>query len=530
VAAEDPGTIAAGLPSLERPIRAAEVVGALSLATDLGTGQPLEHALRTAVLAVRLGELAGASARELADTYYVALLHASGCTSNGHEAAQLFGDDIAHRAAFFLIDPTNPAEVLAFYRAHVGAGRAPEVRAAMIEDAIANAGPRSRDAFATMCEVAQRFAGWLDLGSSIQAALEYVFARWDGRGFPNARGDGIPVSMRLLHIARDISLFLSAAGAEEARAVVERRTGAAYEPRLAEIALQNFDDLIGELDEARMWDQALEAEPFPQIWIAGERVDAAFMAIAALTGLKSPWLREHSTGVADLAEAAAWRMGLPATSVTLVRRAALAHDLGRIGVSNAIWEKPGPLGFGEWERVRLHPHYSERAFAQSPALAPIGLLAGSHHERLDGSGYHRGTRASGLDQAARILAAADCYGAMREVRPYRPPLDTDAAEAELVREAQEGRLDTEAVDAVLAAAGHRVRERSRELPAGLTERELEVLLVLVRGRSNQQIAEDLGISPKTVGHHVQHVYEKAGVRSRAAATLWAFERDLVRTA
>ncbi len=114
-----------------------------------------------------------------------------------------------------------------------------------------------------------------------------------------------------------------------------------------------------------MWDQALEAEPFPKLWIAGERVDAAFMAIAALTGLKSPWLREHSTGVAELAEAAAWRVGLAAGSVTLVRRAALAHDLGRVGVSNAIWEKPGPLGFGEWERVRLHPHYTERAFAQS---------------------------------------------------------------------------------------------------------------------------------------------------------------------
>jgi HD-GYP domain-containing protein (c-di-GMP phosphodiesterase class II) len=518
------------LPSGERPIRAAEVVGALSLATDLGTGQPLEHALRTAVLAVRLGELAGAPARELADTYNVALLHASGCTSNGHEAALLYGDDIAHRAAFYLIDSTSPAEVLAFYKAHVGAGRPPEVRAALIEDAIANAGPRARDAFATMCEIAQRFAGWLDLGSKIEAALEYVFARWDGRGFPDARGDAIPLPMRLLHVARDISLFLSAAGPDEARGVIERRAGAAYEPRLAELALRNFDELLAELDETRMWEQVLEIEPFPQVWIRGEKVDAAFLAIAALTGLKSPWLREHSTGVADLAEAAAWRLGLPAASVTLVRRAALAHDLGRIGVSNAIWEKPGRLGFGEWERVRLHPHFTERAFAQSRELAPIGILAGSHHERLDGSGYHRGTRGAGLDQPARILAAADCYAAMREARPHRPALSAPAAEAELTREVEEERLDPEAADAVLAAAGHRVPQRPRDRPSGLTQRELEILLVLVRGKSNQEIADDLRISAKTVGHHVQHVYEKAGVRSRAAATLWAFEHDLVRTA
>jgi hypothetical protein len=161
------------------------VVGALSIATDLGTGQPLEHALRTAVLAVRLGKLAGASGQELADTYYVALLHASGCTSNGHEATQLYGDDIDHRAAFYLIDTTNREEVLAFYNAHIGAGRSPEVRAKLIADAIANAGPRARDAFAMMCEVAQRFAAWLGLGPDIQSALEYVFARWDGRGVPD---------------------------------------------------------------------------------------------------------------------------------------------------------------------------------------------------------------------------------------------------------------------------------------------------------------------------------------------------------
>jgi HD-GYP domain-containing protein (c-di-GMP phosphodiesterase class II) len=217
-------------------------------------------------------------------------------------------------------------------------------------------------------------------------------------------------------------------------------------------------------------------------------------------------------------------------SVTLLRRAALAHDLGRVRVPNGIWEKPGALGFGEWERVRLHPHYSERAFAQSPALVPIGLLAGSHHERLDGSGYHRGSRGATLDQPARILAAADCYSAMREDRPHRAALDSPAAEAELLREAKEGRLDGDAVDAVLNAAGHRAPKQARELPAGLTPRELEVLLALARGRSNQAIGADLGISVRTVGHHVQHVYGMAGVRTRAAATLWAFEQDLVQSA
>jgi HD-GYP domain-containing protein (c-di-GMP phosphodiesterase class II) len=512
---------------VEQPIRAAELVGALSLATDLGTGQPLEHALRTAVLAVRLGELAGASAEELADTYYVALLHGSGCTSNSHEATQLFGEDILHRAAFFLIDPADPEQVLAFYRAHVGPGRPTDVREQMIEAALSSP-DRARESFAAMCEVAQRFARWLGLGQGVEAALEYVFARWDAKG-PTAGvgGRALPLPARLLHVARDYSLFLSAAGPDDARAVLERRAGAAYDPRLAELGARHFGDVCAELDDSRMWEHALESEPFPQLKLSGEAIDDGFSAFAALTGLKSPWLREHSTGVADLAEAAAWRVGLPAEHVVFLRRAALAADLGRVGVSNAVWEKPGPLGFGEWERVRLHPHFTERAFAQSQALAPIGFLAGSHHERLDGSGYHRGLRAADLDKAGRILAAADCYVAMRSARPYRPALEPAAAETELKGEVEEGRLDGEAVDAILAAAGHRVPKRSSELPAGLTRRELEVLLALVLGHTNQVIADDLGISAKTVGHHVQHVYRKAGVRSRAAATVWAFEHDLV---
>jgi HD-GYP domain-containing protein (c-di-GMP phosphodiesterase class II) len=510
---------------MEQQVRTAELVGALSLATDLGTGQPLEHALRTAVLAVRLGELADASPEVLADTYYVALLHGSGCTSNSHEATQLFGEDIMHRAAFFLIDPADPEQVLAFYRTHVGPGRPTEVREKMIEAALSSP-ERARESFAAMCEVAQRFARWLRLSAGVVAALEYVFARWDAKGpSGGVGGDDLPLPARLLHVARDYSLFLSAAGADDARTVLERRADTAYDPRLAELAARHFDEVCAGLDDSRMWQHALDSEPFPQVRLSGDEIDAGFSAFAALTGLKSPWFREHSTRVADLAEAAAWRLGLSADSVAFLRRAALAADLGR--VSNAVWEKPGPLGFGDRERARLHTHFTERAFAQSSALAPIGVLAGSHHERLDGSGYHRGLRAGALDKAARILAAADCYTAMRAARPYRPPLEPDEAEAELRREVDEGRLEAEAVDAVLAAAGHRVPKRPSELPAGLTRRELEVLLALVLGHSNQTIADELGISAKTVGHHVERVYRKAGVRSRAAATVWAFEHDLV---
>jgi HD-GYP domain-containing protein (c-di-GMP phosphodiesterase class II) len=512
-------------------IRLAEVVAALSIATDLGTGQPLEHALRTAIIAVRLGELAELTPPELVDAYYLSLLHSIGCTSDGHEQTELFGDDIAPRAAFALVDGGDPEEVGAFLTAMVGQGRPPDERRAMIADALENALEIARSTFALHCEVAQRFAGWLGFGAGVVGGLAFVFERWDGHGFPGAAGgEAIPAPARALHVARDISVFLSASGADRARRVVEQRSGGAYDPRLAALAVERFDELVAGLDDARMWEQAIAAEPPPQRWMTGEEVDAAFRVVGTFTDLKSHWLRGHAEGTAELAEAAAWRLGLAADDVALVRRAALALDLGRVGVTNAIWEKPGPFGLGDWERVQLHPYFTERAFAHAPALAPIGELASAHHERLDGTGYHRRTPAPGLGRAARILAAADAYQAMREPRPHRAALDASEAEAQLLFDAGAGRLCADAVDAVLAAAGHRVSKRPRELPAALTDRELEVLLALVAGKSNREIGEGLGISVKTAGHHVQHIYDKTGVRSRAAATGWAFQHDLVHAA
>jgi HD-GYP domain-containing protein (c-di-GMP phosphodiesterase class II) len=210
-----------------------------------------------------------------------------------------------------------------------------------------------------------------------------------------------------------------------------------------------------------------------------------------------------------------------------LRRAGFVHDIGRVAISAAIWGKEGPLTNAEWERVRLHPYYTERVLAQSKALAPLGQLAALHHERLDGSGYHRGVPGSFQNASARVLAATDVFHAMLEPRPHRPAFSPEQATSNLELEVREGRLDRDAVNAVLAAAGQKPRRARRTWPEGLSEREVEVLRLIARGLANRQMADRLGISKVTVGHHVQHIYDKIGVSTRAGATLFAMQHDLL---
>jgi HD-GYP domain-containing protein (c-di-GMP phosphodiesterase class II) len=242
------------------------------------------------------------------------------------------------------------------------------------------------------------------------------------------------------------------------------------------------------------------------------------------TDLVSPYLVGHSAGVAALAAAAVERCGSAPAEVVLIRRAGLVHDLGRVAVPVRIWQKPGPLTADEWERVRLHPYYTERVLTHSPFLSELAPVASSHHERLDGSGYHRGLTVATLTRPARLLAAADAYQAMTEPRPHRAPLSPEQAAETLGEECRAGLFDADAVAAVLDAAGQRVPRIER--PAGLTEREVEVIALLSRGLQTKQIAGELGISAKTADRHIEHAYRKIGVSTRAAAALFAMEHGL----
>jgi HD-GYP domain-containing protein (c-di-GMP phosphodiesterase class II) len=510
-------------------VRLAELVAALSLAMDLGMGQPLEQALRTCLLSVEAGRHLGLDASALRDVYYLALLRFVGCTSDAHEQAALVGgDEIAFRAGVAPVLMGDTSEFLKYLVQRFAADAPPTTRVRLVARVLADGSGGAKRSIAIHCEVARMLAGRIGLPQSVDVCFGHVFERWDGKGLPGeASGEAIPIPARIVAAARDVDIFHHLGGWGQATKVLRQRRANAYDPDVADAFLDHGERWLAETGGDSAWEAVLAAEPSPGIYAGETRLDDVLRAFADFADLKSPYTRGHSSGVAALAEEAARQAGLSERTQAELRRAALVHDLGRTGIPNGIWDKPGPLSRTEWERVRLHPYLTERILSHAGTLASLAHLAGAHHERLDGSGYHRGSPAALLDPSACILAAADAYQAMTQERPHRAALPPKTAAGLLSAEAEDGRLDGDAVRCVLAAAGHRRPGQRRVWPAGLSEREVEVLRLIARGASYKEVAVRLFISPKTAEHHVGHIYSKIGVSSRAAAALFAMEHNLL---
>jgi HD-GYP domain-containing protein (c-di-GMP phosphodiesterase class II)/DNA-binding CsgD family transcriptional regulator len=516
---------------MDRPanasVRLAELTAAISLATDLGAGQPMGHALRTCYLATNLARECGFPVQEVFDTYYVSLLRFLGCTAEASsDAAMNAGDDIGLLGGLAPGFMGGSMETVSWMLRHLAEGEAPLVRARAIVGALTDPKGAERSIRAH-CEVAQMLARRIGLGDSIVHALERAFERWDGKGLPNRiGGEAIPASCRMAIVARDFDLLHRLTGTAAAIELLKKRSGRAYDPRFVEAATEHGPMLAAQIDEGSALDAVLDVEPGPPLTIDDARVDDALEAFANFTDLKSPFLHGHSTGVAALVDRAA-RAGRIAMDSKMLRRAGFVHDLGRVAVPSGIWNKEGPLSDEEWERVRLHAYYTERILDRTGALRYLAEVASSHHERLDGSGYHRRVEARSLSPEARLLAAVDVFRALLEARPQRAALTIDEAIAEINRSAAEGRLDGACVRAVIEATGRADKSGRTAWPAGLTDREVEVLRLLAGGRSNKQIAHALTLSPKTVGRHVEHIYSKLNVSTRAGATLSAINLGLV---
>jgi HD-GYP domain-containing protein (c-di-GMP phosphodiesterase class II) len=510
-------------------LRLADLLAALSLETDLAMGHPPEHAMRVCLLATRLAAALAMDDSEIATVYHTTLLRYVGCTAFSHEEAALFGgDDLAVRRGGAEIDFGHPREVLSFFLVDLPRGRPVRERARIVGNALTKGKRVDLELKTANCEVAARVARRLGLDETVQDALYQIFERWDGRGGPRRlSGDAVALASRIANVAHVAVVSERMGGVDMAVELVRRRAGGWLDPSLAPVFTEVGAAILREIGSTDAWNAVLEAEPEPREWVPEARLDDVARAFADVVDLKSPFFHGHSSGVAALAERAAANIGLPDADVTALRRAGLLHDLGRVGVPTGIWEKPAPLTETEWERVRLHAYHTERILSRSPALAPLAPLAGMHHERLDGSGYHRGAPAAILTGSARLLAAADVYHALTEPRPHRPAHTFAEAASELRSLVATGKLDADAASAVLDAAGQPGPRIGRSWPAGLTDREVEVVRLLAAGASKKQIAARLFISPSTVHTHVVHIYEKAGVATRAALALFAMEHDLI---
>jgi HD-GYP domain-containing protein (c-di-GMP phosphodiesterase class II) len=508
------------------PVRLAEIIAALSLGIDLGFSQPMEHVLRQCRIALRLADLLELDATDRQAVYYAALLVNIGCHTDAHEQARWFGDDLAMKATKYEYDLDSPQAIAAMLRM-LGSGGTPAHRIRLTFD-FAVSGRKEMDGMiASHARLARRLGTELRLSEPTLDALGSSYEMWNGKGYPGElAGTDIPIGSRITQIAEFVEVAHRTGGVDGAVELARRRANKQFDPALVEVLCGNAEKVFHNLDDTESWDAVLDAEPSLSCLLSTAEIDDALAAISRYVDLKSPYTLGHSTVVADLASAAAATMGASSEEVKTLRRSALVARFGFLGVSNAIWDQPRPLSATQWERVRTYPHLTERMLHLSPALAPLGRIAVQAREHLDGSGYPRGLSGASIAPPARVLAAADAYQAMLEPRPHRAARPPEDAAEELRAEVRCGWLDGDAVEAVLGVAGHRVARRV-DGPAGLTRREVEVLRLIARGCSTKQAAARLDISPKTVGTHIEHIYAKIEVSTRAEAGLFAVQHGLL---
>ena len=517
-------------PAPEDRIRLAELIASLSLATDLGLGQPLERELGICLAALELADRLDCGAEERCEVYYVALLAHVGCTAAApYLASWVGGDEIGFQRGAQVLGPAaEPGDVLPHLVRRLAEDRPLPERVRLVARQLVGGKQQFGVMAASLCEGASLLARRLAMPDGVARALGQLMSRWDGNGVPaGLAGEEISRPLRIVRVVHDLVALAEARDLKAAIATLRRRRGRGYDPEIVDAALGEPDALLRAAAAHDAWERVIAVEPEPVAMISSAGLDTMARAFGEFVDLKVGFLRGHSIRVAALAAAGMQALGRPRVEAAEVGAAGLLHDLGRVAVPNGIWEQPGPLTVGQWERVRLHPYYTQRVLERCSALAPLALTAGAHHERLDGSGYHRAATAAQLSVGARLLAAADAYDAITHDRPYRPARPVGQARRALREMVRGGMLDKRAVDAILEAAGGAPLGVRQGYPAGLTEREAEVLRLVAQGRTNREIAEALVITEKTAGHHVEHIYGKIGVSTRVGAALFAMQHDLL---
>jgi putative nucleotidyltransferase with HDIG domain len=431
-------------------IRLSEIVAALSHALDVTEGQPMGHAERTCIIGLRLADAVGLEPARRSSLFYALLLKDAGCSTTSATTAEVFGaDDLHVKRESRLVDPKSPTQSLRCLSRTIAPGAPLRQRARHLRALVAMGVDGARELGQMRCERGADIARAIDLDEHAAGAIHELDEHWDGHGYPaGLAGEAISPLARVICLAQTIEVFWSQRGTAAACAVARERRGTWFDPALVD-AVASFEH------DVAFWASLHEPdvnalEPADRVERADDaRLDRVAEAFARIVDAKSPYTASHSAGVAEIAEAIAVTMGLDAPTRRLLRRAGLLHDVGKLGVSNRILDKPGKLDAEEWAAMRRHPELSRVILQSVPALADVAHLAATHHERLDGSGYPDGLTAAELDLPDRILQVADVAEALSAERPYRGALPVDEVLSIIGRDAG-SRLDADCVAALTA--------------------------------------------------------------------------------
>lgn len=417
-------------PEADREYRLSEIVSALTFALDLTEGQPEGHTLRACCIGMRMAKELALRDRPRADLFYTLLLKDAGCSSNAAAIADRFGaDDHGVKRDSKITDWTRLKEGTRYAWRNAGADAGLWNRVRHFTRIASGAEGGTRELIRIRCERGAAIVGRLGFPRSTTASIRALDEHWDGSGHPRGlSGTTIPLNARIALLAQTLEVFLDA-GPAEALSVVRQRRGTWFDPSLVDLVLtweadREWWDALASGDAAALVDSL---EPEDRIRTIDDRgLDNVAEAFAEVIDAKSPYTARHSSGVAVWARHTADELGLPQADRRTLYRAGLLHDIGKLGISNRILDKPGRLTDEEFAKVREHPLHTWEILRRVPVFAAFARTAALHHERLDGSGYPWGIGEDGLDTLARILAAADVYEALTADRPYRPglPLET----------------------------------------------------------------------------------------------------------
>lgn len=435
-------------------IRLAEIIGALSHALDLTEGQPPGHCQRCCWIGFHIGRELGLDEAALWDLYYTLLLKDAGCSSNAERLCELYSnDDLRTKHDFTRVDTDSVGQLARFVFTHAAPGAGLNTRLSHLLNLLRHGERLAGELVATRCERGAQVARQLGFSEPVAECIHNLDEHWNGHGRPKGRsGESIPLGSRIALLSQVADVFYQVGGAPAAHAEVRRRSGtwfdphvvAAFETATADPAFwtvfdsDDFNDRLWALEPGK---EAMET--------TDERLDAITLAFAQIVDAKSHFTYGHSERVGHYAHALAVAMGFSAERTAWVRRGALLHDLGKLGVSNAILDKPGRLNAEEWAQVKRHPSLTEDILARIAPFKSLARVAGAHHERLDGYGYPRGLAAPDIALETRIITTADIFDALTAERPYRGAIPVDKALS--IMEEERGRaVDGRCLDALVS--------------------------------------------------------------------------------